>query len=365
MRAVHADPGNRDNNLNLLRLVAALAVMVSHAWPIVLGPGTAEPLEAATGHTLGTMAVIVFFGLSGFLITASWHRRGDALDFAGRRLRRLLPGLVTMLLICVLVLGPLVSDLGPAAYLADSGTWRFLMRNATLMPVEPVLPGVFGSNPYPAAAGSIWTLHYEALCYLGVLVAGSVGLLTRRGIVCLLAGLAGAAVAGAAGLALHPRLDSLVMLGLPFAIGAAAWFWRAALPLSLAGSALIGAAAWLTAGTAVYPVLLAAALVYGALWLGFAPCRWAQAWNRAGDYSYGVYVYAFPVQGLVQFLWVPATPGGNLALALGPVLMLAVASWHLVEKPWLASGRTSRHAGPSRRGRAALLSRGRAPGRGR
>ncbi len=61
-------------------------------------------------------------------------------------------------------------------------------------------------------------------------------------------------------------------------------------------------------------------------------------YNRVGDYSYGLYIYAFPVQGLVQHLFGPLTPAGNMLLALPPTLVLAVLSWHLVEKPWLGSG---------------------------
>ena len=117
MRTVLADPTSRLNNLNLLRLIAAFAVMVSHAWPIVHGPGTPEPLQA-TGYTLGTIAVMVFFGLSGFLIAASWLRDPSPGRFVRRRARRILPGLWGMLALCVFVLGPIASTLG---------TWECLL----------------------------------------------------------------------------------------------------------------------------------------------------------------------------------------------------------------------------------------------
>lgn len=338
MRAVRADPGDRENNLNLLRLVAALAVMVSHAWPIVHGPGTAEPLEAATGYTLGTMAVMVFFGLSGFLIAASWDRAPDAKRFVARRARRLLPALWVMLGLSALAMGPAVTSLGTAGYLADPGTWRFLVRNALLLPVEPALPGVFTGNPYPAAAGSIWTLHYEATCYLALLAAGMAGLIRRRHSLWLLVGLIAAAVAG--GDAAHPRIASLLMLGLPFGFGVAAYVWRDVLAVGLPGTAMLMLSACAAQGTALYPVLFTAALVHATLWAGFVPCRWARAWNRVGDISYGVYLYAFPVQGLVQYLWAPETVTAHLMLAAMPVIVLATLSWQLVEKPWLRGPRT-------------------------
>ena len=57
----------RDNNLNLIRAVAASAVLVSHAYPIALGPDALQPLKALTGHSLGSLSVYVFFAISGFL----------------------------------------------------------------------------------------------------------------------------------------------------------------------------------------------------------------------------------------------------------------------------------------------------------
>ena len=207
-RVIHAEPGNRSNNLNLLRLVAAYAVLISHAWPIVHGPGTEEPLKAATGYTLGTIAVMVFFGLSGFLITASWQRSPAPWRFLARRAQRLLPGLWVVLLLSAAVMGPLVGTMPLSDYLSDPGFWKFLLRNALVLPIEPELPGVFVDNPYPAAAGSIWTLHYEALCYAGVMAAGLAGLLQKR----LAPWFLGAAILVAtatldAGPAVHPRLS--------------------------------------------------------------------------------------------------------------------------------------------------------------
>ncbi len=65
----------RDNNLNLIRMIAAVGVLVSHAWPLSLGPGTPEPLSAAVGQSLGSLSVLVFFVISGFLIPRSFERQ--------------------------------------------------------------------------------------------------------------------------------------------------------------------------------------------------------------------------------------------------------------------------------------------------
>ena len=336
MRTVLADPTSRLNNLNLLRLIAAFAVMVSHAWPIVHGPGTPEPLQA-TGYTLGTIAVMVFFGLSGFLIAASWLRDPNPGRFVRRRARRILPGLWGMLALCVFVLGPIASTLGAWEYLLAAQTWRFLFINATLMPVEPILPGVFDQNPYPAAAGSIWTLHYEALCYLSLAIVGLRGFLSENRFRFLIVGIVALSLLATwIGSDLHPRLVSLALLGLPFSLGVGAFVWRASLVLAWPGVVFLGLLVWVTRGTIAFPLLFAILVVYGTLWIGFVPSTVGRAFSGGWDISYGVYLYAFPIQGLVQHLAAPGDVTTHLALAIIPVMVLATLSWILIERPWLS-----------------------------
>src|SRR5450631_2982970 len=85
---------SRDNNFNLLRFVAASAVLLSHCWPLTLGSNEAEPLARIfPGLTLGTSAVIVFFAISGFLVASSWERSRSAWAFLVARILRIYPGL--------------------------------------------------------------------------------------------------------------------------------------------------------------------------------------------------------------------------------------------------------------------------------
>ena len=123
----------RDNNLNLIRMVAAAAVLVSHAWPIALGAGTPEPLSQLTGHSLGSLAVYVFFAVSGFLIMASFDRTRDPVAFLAARTLRLFPALFVSLLLVAFVLGPVVTTLPVAEYLAHPQTLAFVPRNMALV----------------------------------------------------------------------------------------------------------------------------------------------------------------------------------------------------------------------------------------
>lgn len=328
----------RDNNLNLIRMLAASAVLVSHAWPLTYGAGVAEPLSRAFGHSLGTLSVYVFFLISGFLIAASFERRPRPLLFLKARALRLLPGLAVSLLLVALVMGPWVSELPPVAYLADPGTWRFLLANVTLVFPQYTLPGVFESNPYPTVEGSIWTLVHEAACYLLLLCAGLCGLLRGRGVLLLCALYATIWILVLAHPGLAPgRLRSLLTLSLPFFVGMLGWLGRYRLPLPALGWAALGlGGVWLLlrATPAAFPALI---LFLGAAtaWLAYAPGGALRRYNRLGDYSYGTYVYAFPIQGLVMWAWAPATPLLHIALALPLTLILAVLSWHLVEEPAL------------------------------
>ena len=170
----------RDNNFNLIRMLAATAVLVSHAWPLVLGSGAIEPLEALTGYPLGTMAVFVFFALSGFFISASFDRAGTITDFLAARGLRLFPGLFVSLIFVALIMAPFATSLSLSDYLANFNTWQFFLRNLTLAKPQYTLPGVFEANPYPAVEGSIWTLVHEVMCYGLVFLAGICGLLRRR-----------------------------------------------------------------------------------------------------------------------------------------------------------------------------------------
>ena len=353
MQTLGAVAEGRDNNFNLIRMLAATAVLVSHAWPIALGPQVPEPLEALFGRALGGMAVVVFFVLSGFLITASYARLAAPGPFVLARGLRLFPGLVVSLVLVSLVMGPWVSTLTPQAYWTDPGTWRFLAHDITLASPVYTLPGVFARNPYATVEGSIWTLIHEVACYGGVLLAGMLGLIRRR--VALSLGLLlvyGAfwLLPGLGLVTLPPRLEAFRGLSLGFVAGMVLWLWRdrIALPvLGLAGlaglaAAVAGVASGVASGGmpgALADLALVTGLAGATFWLAFVPGRgWLRgirAYNRIGDYSYGLYIYAFPLQGLAVWLWGPLTPWQNIALALPLTLALAVPSWHLIEAPAL------------------------------
>ncbi|MDE3081175.1 MAG: acyltransferase [Paracoccaceae bacterium] len=328
----------QDNNFNLIRMAAAVAVLVSHAWPLSYGRGTVEPLQGATGHSLGMLAVYVFFLISGYFITASWERSAGLSDFARARARRILPGLAVALLLIAFLLGPVVSDLSPRAYLAAPATWSFVLGNLSFLRPQFTLPGVFTANPYPAVAGSIWTLQHEATCYAVLALAGWLGFIGRRRLPVL-------AVLYALFWALPHlpyRIEMWRILSLPFAVGVAAHVYRRAVVVSLPLMLALAGGAVALRGTALAFPALILGLGYGVLWLGTVPGGAIRGYNRLGDYSYGFYIYAMPAQGLVALGSPAPTPFVSIALGLPLALLMAVLSWHLVERPALARGRRQR-----------------------
>ncbi|MEX0279704.1 MAG: acyltransferase family protein [Arenibacterium sp.] len=329
----------RNNNLNLIRMLAATGVLVSHAWPIALGSQSIQPLVRLTGHSMGTLAVYIFFVISGFLIAASFERSRSHTLFVASRIARLIPGIFVSVVLVALVMGPLVTSMNPVAYLTSPDPWQFIIRNTTLVWPQFTLAGVFTDNPYPTVEGSIWTLVHEAICYVGVFVAGLLGLISRRvwGTVAILALTLVWAILPSAVDNLHPRLLELHKLVLPFIFGTALYLWQDRVPLSLplaVGLVLLTA---LVKGTAFYEITLIIALGYATFWLAYVPRGFLLAYNRLGDYSYGIYIYAFPMQGLAVWAFGPMTPEANILWSFPPTLALSILSWHLIEKPALGA----------------------------
>jgi peptidoglycan/LPS O-acetylase OafA/YrhL len=131
------------------------------------------------------------------------------------------------------------------------------------------------------------------------------------------------------------KLHQFLVLALPFLVGMGFHIWRDRIPMSgLLALALIAAAAALRF-TPLFTLGFTLALAYAIFWCAFRPQGLMRAFNRVGDYSYGLYLYAFPIQGLVVWLWGPLTPLGNVALAFPLTLVLSVLSWHWIEAPAL------------------------------
>lgn len=308
----------RDNNLDLIRLTAALCVAVSHAWPLALGPGTAEPLEDLTGRSLGGWAVLAFFFLSGLLVGRSAATR-PARAFWQARARRLLPALGLALLVTLALALICGAEGGPGALAA------YVLRGLTLVSIAHALPGAWPANPIPAIAnGPVWSLFHEAAAYTLCFAATRLRLMTRRFGPGLLGLSALALWAGAE--SLPPRLATFAPLWLAFVCGMLGWHFAFRIRLRVDGAAALALLALLSGGALPLAIL---ALGQGLLCLAFR----TRPLPLPADLSYGVYLYAWPVAQTLLAVFGPLPPPSLAGWTIAACLPFAALSWWLAERP--------------------------------
>jgi peptidoglycan/LPS O-acetylase OafA/YrhL len=319
---------SRQNSFDFLRILAAFLVLVSHQFAL---NGLPEP--ALFRMSLGTFAVLIFFSISGFLVSQSWRQDPHALRFLMKRFLRIWPGLAVVTLLAAFVLGPLVSSLDARAYFAHPDLLDFL-RNLKVVTVRYVLPGVFEDNIYPRAVnGSLWTIPLEVRCYFALLLIGCIGMMKRPWLVAAAAVIFGTYYFG---FAPDPQ-NYQFHFGLYFFAGVCLDLFRRAWeerPLRLLAVAGVMALIFQLSGQERVALLLLIPSVV--MWLGTRSLPLLRSAGRYGDISYGIYIYAFPVQQTVLWAVGKTFPfvGGLLMTAL-VTGFCAFLSWHLIERPAL------------------------------
>lgn len=333
--------GRRSNNFGALRLLFAILVILSHSTELVDGDRSREILTRVFGTlSFGELGVDGFFLISGYLITKSFQDSRSVIEYLLKRVLRIYPGYLVSYLLCVLALGPFVG--GQLASLSP-----FKIFNGVVLLQSPHMEGVFAGTPYPALNGSMWTIAYEFRCYILVVALSFVGLLPRRSVLALLT------VASLAFSALHLREFE--------------WFWNYRLTPFLGdpnvdfrfvGVFGCGALFYLYRNSVRYDGRIAIAATFGLIALMFSPILAEAAVAILGGYvlfwlafnlkspmlakvgtnidiSYGVYLYAWPVQKSLIWFYPALSPWLVFVEATAIASILAFGSWWLVEKPCL------------------------------
>ncbi|MGI4941742.1 MAG: acyltransferase family protein [Janthinobacterium lividum] len=330
------------NNLDLMRLVFASMVLLSHASELIYGDRSHE-LLTQTFHTIsfGELGVDCFFILSGFMIANSWERDPRWWSFLVKRALRIYPGFIVAYLASTVIVGA-IGAANARGYLAGLHPALMLQELAKLH--GPSNPPTFEGSYDAGVNWPLWTIRYEFGCYLLVLAMGLAGLLASARVTTLLwlaslvaflifrvhhSGGGPGAIEGG-----HKvTLLRLVPMYLSGVVIYKAGVWKVRSPL------LIGAAVVLLIAGLAFPVTAETAVATAGAYLlfitGFTPIRHPEA-RRLPDVSYGVYLYGWPVQKLL-LLWWPAGPFlGIFALSFAGAVALGFASWFAVEKPALA-----------------------------
>jgi len=344
MKHIADHVSGRDNNFNLIRFAAAGTVVFAHSFIVVTGDRFAGPFVAATGHDLGYHAVNVFFVASGFLIAGSWLATPSLPAFLSARLLRLWPALLLCAALVTLIVGPGLTALSLHDYLHARGTWEFVPRVVSLIGANSALPGVATTLATdPAIDAPLWTLKYEVLCYLALATFGLCGGFStpRHFWLCMapiMLVLAASSLMPIAHDVTHP-FDHIIRFGLCFGLGTIARYAAARVPLTAWGVAAAFGFALLARETAAYEFALCLLTAYATIWAALVPSAFLRGFNRLGDYSYGLYIYAYPIQQLLTQRIPRLAPLMLFALAMPLALALASISWHWLERPCLARKR--------------------------
>lgn len=341
MNQARAISSSRHNNINALRFIAASMVIYSHMNAIL---GFAEP--AIMGYSMGAIAVYIFFILSGFLIANSWKRDPCLLRYLIRRIMRIFPGLLVVVTLTVFVLGPILTDVPIDSYFADIRTWEYL-KNCLLQTVLS-LPGVFEENPFPSVVnGSLWTLPWEFLAYLLLPI---LLLLVRKLGRCALILVYAIASCGYI-------LSYIVVMPIPHCVADClhlAFFFISGVVVSefqilqkinvqWGFAALLFALIFHTENGIVWIAANALIIVVCTITFALSEKPIFGSLFSKNDFSYGIYIYAFPIQQTLVMVLGADEFGGSVPcytfLAWVITLLFAIVSWFVVEKPMIAFGR--------------------------
>jgi peptidoglycan/LPS O-acetylase OafA/YrhL len=306
---------------------------------------------ASLGWMIGIsapFAVQAFFVVSGFLVTMSFENSRSIRSYAVKRLRRIAPAYVVVVLAAATGLCSL-SSLPIRDYFGGSGFWRYVGFNLCLSNfAAPTLPGVFGSNFSPAVNGSLWTIKIEVAFYcivpLMVWAARKVGYKTIL-IAIFIVSVAWKTGFDALAAARHAKIYSELGKQLPgqmsYFVGGAWAYYRTREGRGVHAVAALAAVLLCLTTSGVLRDVLQPLSVATIVWWAAVKCPRLPSPGRHGDFSYGTYLYHFPlIQSVIAlgvFRWSP------LAGCLSVVAMVAGAaalSWHFVEHPALAAKRT-------------------------
>ncbi len=316
-------------------------VMISHTYK--LSGSDFDPFMWIWPHTMGGLGVIIFFIISGFLITKSWWERPNLIQYFKNRALRIIPALAVSTLLCAFVIGPIVTSLNLREYFLHPWT-RHYLKNIELYAISYNLPGVFENNPMDSVNGSLWTLTVEFYCYILIAILGVLGIMSRKKIFFLLGP---TVLAVDIFLTMYPKYFNMVVLHM--VAGMTSW----CLIFFMAGSMLYIYREIIPFDGRIALILF---LLYTISW----PLKWGHyvgfftlpyiviylaylklplvnnLGGKIGDFSYGMYIYAFPIQqSLVYFSEGRMYRLVLFMLSFVVTLILSVCSWYFIERPAL------------------------------
>lgn len=332
-------PEREANNFDLLRILFAWFVIVSHSY-VLNGAGESDPLGQLTSNyfILSFIGVKGFFVISGYLILQSLTRSKSILDYAAKRILRIFPGLIVVLLFTLAVVY-FVFPPTNLPYLLNPSIYHYFWGNLMLFSPPFYIHGVFDQLPSKAINGSLWTIEFEFLFYIVLLLLFPI----KKNNNALKWILFSWMILFTIGNLLYPAellsikkpipLDLVFDLGIYFITGSflACFNWQNWAPSKY----VFGGAILLLLILVFYKIdraWLFTCLPFIILYIGQKKSK-AANWihQKLGDPSYGIYLYAFPLQQLIVYYCKPSTFELFLYASIG-AFALGILSWRFVEK---------------------------------
>jgi len=322
------------NNFDFIRFIASSLVLFSHSFSLVLTVGR-EPLNYFSEGRLssGRVAVIIFFILSGFLIASSWESRNNFAKFMTARILRIFPGLF-VLLVLTIIAAFFITTAAPLEYLYSSA--KYFVKNITLYKGQYNIAGVFENNPFGSAInGSLWTLSHEFTCYLLIGFLGAFGILNSLVVVLIL--LMGVFISTSISIPSTFLTEFFPLMS---------WFLAGSLiylnkerQLSGKSVSILFVLVVVFLFFKINLIYISPVLAYFLIYLTYTKSPFLN-FGKYGDFSYGIYIYAFPVQQYVIYLMVksviaPMTWWLVFIISFPVTLIFAIASWYFIEKRFL------------------------------
>jgi peptidoglycan/LPS O-acetylase OafA/YrhL len=338
---------------DFLRIFLAVSVLATHS--VLITQGNNDFFESEPYTLLYWVVLPLFFALSGFLITGSAMRL-KLKDFLLNRGMRIVPALAVDICIAALIIGPIFTTLSLPQYFTRYEFYAYFANITGI--IHYVLPGVFESNPFPATVnGSLWTVPFEIGCYIIMSTFIISGVLNRKRVALAVSAATTAYIAvtyspqfhvlDLFGDRLHTLLDHFFagrgnFLYSYFMAGSMFYLYRYRIPYH-PGWLLLCVVIFMATAYGVFDFLpsltqklcLIPIIIYIMVYVGLAKVPPVPLYHR-GDYSYGVYLYGYPIQQAIVTLDPSVTsPVLHFAISLPLVTLVAMVSWHCIEKPIL------------------------------
>lgn len=321
----------RSNNLNLVKFIAALFVIISHAYPLCKGAEYNDILSDLSRNSIafGSLAVAIFFMSSGFFVTKSLLKSKDSKKYLHNRFIRIFPPLWFTLLVCILVCGLFFSTYNLGKYFLSIDFLKYCL-NFILIPIHN-LPGVFMNNIYPGVInGPLWTLPIEFVCYLVLLLAYKLNLVNKKSYkyVALLV------IVAFVGINLIPlSIKGYIQPCFLFFWGSFYWIYRDKITMKNTYF-LISLVAFVLLIVLGYGQVASFLFVpYLTLYIAFCLPQCNNRLASLGNLSYDIYLCGWPIQQMVISLFGGSMlVGMNILISIPLSILVGYITYSLVEK---------------------------------